>query len=237
NFFATAGFDNGFEYQEGINQSVSAQGAKLKSFNQEKFTYKTNTTGMFNTNYVVNDNHKLSYNFLFINSSDQSRDMYRGFLRDIAENDNGLVQRATYTENSLLVNQLLGKHKLSDKMDLDWGTSFNKVSSDMPDRTQNTMKVLEQPNGYVFAQNTITDNHRGVQSLGEDEVVLNVALSYKLANEDPRRNITLGYNGRMKERDFEAIQFNFRITCSQLNTAYDPNNLDTLFNQQNYNNG
>lgn len=238
NLFATAGFDSGFEYREGINQSVSAQGAKLKSFNQEKLSYKTNTTGMFNANYVINDNHKLSYNFLFINSSDQTRDVYRGFLRDIAENDNGLVQRATYVQNTLFVNQLLGKHKLSEKIDFDWGASFNKITSDMPDRTQNTMKFLDQYNGYVFAQNTITDNHRYFQSLEEDELALNLAVSYKLGNEENTKGkLTLGYNGRIKERDFEAIQFNFRITGSQLNTAFDPNNLDTFFNQQNYSNG
>ncbi len=235
-FFATAGFDNGFEFREGINQSVSAQGAKLKSFEQQKFSYKTNTTGMFTTNYVVNDNHRFSYNFLFVNSSDQNRDVYRGFLRDIAENDNALVQRATYTGNTLFVNQLLGQHSLSNKIDFDWGASFNKISSDMPDRTQNTMKLLD--NGYVFAQNTITDNHRYFQSLTEDELALNLALSYKLGDiEDAKGKITLGYNGRIKERDFEAIQFNFRITGSQLGTAYDPNNLDAFFNQQNFNNG
>src|SRR5690606_38359928 len=154
NIFGTASFDNGYEYREGINQSVSAQGAKLKSFEQQKFSYKTNTTGMFNAGYEINDNHKLSYNLLFVNSSDQSRDSYRGFLRDIAENDNGLVQRSTYTQNSLYINQLLGKHQLSEKWDFDWGTSFNTVKSDMPDRIQNTMKYLD--NGYVLAQNTIT---------------------------------------------------------------------------------
>lgn len=237
NLFATASFDNGFEYREGINQSVSAQGAKLKSFEQEKFVYKTNTTGMFTTNYEMNPNHKLTYNLLFVNSSDQSRDIYRGFLRDIAENDNGLVQRSTYVQNTLFINQLLGKHTLSEKIDFDWGASFNTVKSDMPDRIQNTMKYLDSQNGYVLAQNTITDNHRYYQNLTEDEMAANLALSYKLGSEENAKGkITLGYNGRFKQRDFEAIQFNFRISGSQLNTVIDPNNLNAFFNQQNYEN-
>src|SRR5690606_8553299 len=147
-----------------------------------------------------------------------------GFLRDIAENDNGLVQRATYVRNTLLVNQLLGNHKLNEKIDFDWGTSYNSIKSDMPDRTQNIMKYLGEYNGYVFAQNTITDNHRYYQNLTEDEVAANLALSYKLGSEDDSKGkITLGYNGRFKKRDFEAIQFNFRITGSQLDVAFDPN--------------
>ena len=238
NLFATIGFDNGFEHREGINQSVSAQGAKLKSFNQEKFAYKTNTTGMFTTNYSLNDNHKLGYNFFLVNSSEQSRDTYKGFLRDIAENDNGLVQRATYTQSTLFINQLTGNHNLSARTNLDWGASYNKVSSDMPDRTQNTMRHIDSYGGYIFAQNTITDNHRYFQSLTEDEMALNLAVSYTLGDvENAKGKITLGYNGRAKERNFEAIQFNFRITGSQLTNAYDPNNLDRFFNQENYSNG
>src|SRR5690606_191024 len=95
NLFATASFDNGFEYREGINQSVNAQGAKLKSFNQERFSYNTNATGMFNANYRINPNHRIAYNFLMVNSSNQTRDSYQGYIRDIAENDNGLIQRGT----------------------------------------------------------------------------------------------------------------------------------------------
>lgn len=240
NLFATASFDNGFEYREGINQSVNAQGARLKSFQQERYSYNTNTTGMFNANYRVNSNHNIAYNFLMVNSSNQSRDTYAGFIRDIAEDDNGLIQRGTYIQNTLFVNQLLGNHKLSDDIDLDWGASYNKVEGNMPDRTQNTLRFSEDAGGYTFAQNTITDNHRYYQNLIEDELAANVALSYKWnENEDgeARGKVTLGYNGRLKKRDFEAIQFNFRVSGLQLGTVVDPNNLDSFLNQTNYSNG
>ena len=240
NLFATGSFDTGFEYREGINQSVSAQGAKLKSFNQERFSYNTNTTGMFNANYRINSNHKIAYNFLVVNSSNQIKDIYQGFIRDIAEDDNGLIQRSTYIQNTLLIHQLLGNHKLSDKIDFDWATSYNKVEGHMPDRTQNTLKFSDDADGYVFAQNTITDNHRYYQNLVEDELAANLSVSYKLddnANGISKGKVTLGYNGRYKKRDFEAIQFNFRIAGTQLNTAIDPDNLDVFLNPQNFNDG
>ncbi|MGV8812760.1 MAG: TonB-dependent receptor domain-containing protein [Gelidibacter sp.] len=240
NLFATASFDNGFEYREGINQSVNAQGAKLKSFHQERFSYNTNATGMFNANYRMNANHKIAYNFLMVNSSSQSRDTYQGFIRDIAEDDNGLIKRSTYIQNTLFINQLLGNHKLSDKFDFDWAASYNKVEGDMPDRTQNTLKYSDVSNGYMFAQNTITDNHRYYQNLIEDELAANLSVSYKLdeeANGNSKGEMTLGYNGRFKKRDFEAIQFNFRIAGSQLNTLVNPDDLDSFLNQQNFENG
>ncbi len=239
NLFATISFDNGFEYREGINQSVNAQGAKLKAFHQERFSYDTNTTGMFNANYRINSNHKLAYNFLMVNSSNQTRDTYQGFIRDIAEDGNGLIQRSTYVQNTLLIHQLLGTHKLSDKLEFDWAASYNKVAGNMPDRTQNTLKYSETSKGYVFAQNTITDNHRYYQNLVEDELAANLSISYKLnedANGVAKGKVAFGYNGRFKKRDFEAIQFNFRIAGTQLNTPVNPDNLDLFLNQQYFEN-
>lgn len=234
NLFATASFDNGFEFREGINQTVSAQGARLKSFHQEKYSYTTNTTGMFTAHYQINTNHKLRFNTLFINSSDQARDSYSGFIRDIAENDNGLIQRGTYTQNKVFINQVLGNHQLTETTRLDWSTSFNTVKGNMPDRTQNTTKYMEEANGYWLAQNTSTDNHRYFQQLDEKEIATNITLHHTL-NENGK--VSFGYNGRFKERDFKAVQFNFRIATPQLTQVVDPNNLDIFFNQNNYSNG
>lgn len=240
NLFATAGFENGFSYREGINGSFSAQGAELKNFDQKTFAYKTSTTGMFNMGYKINSNHKINYNFLFINSSSQVNDEYKGFIRDLAENDNGLIRRGTYIQNQLMINQLLGTNNISKRIHLNWGLSFNKIESDMPDRTQNTLVFNSAQNGYNFATNATTDNHRYFQQLTEDEMAANLALDYKFkknAEGDFKGKFTLGYNGRFKNRDFEATQFNFRIANNQRNTVVDPYNLDTFFNTENYNNG
>lgn len=241
NLFATASFDNGFTYREGINQSASAQGAKLKSFNQEKFSQTTNTTGMFNANYHVNDNHRLAYNFLYINSSDLSRDTYTGSDRDFeGDHDSLLVQRGTFIQNTVLINQLLGNHKLNEKLGFDWAVSYNTIESDMPDRTQNKMFYWKDSDTYTLAQRTITDNHRYFQNLKEDEIAANLALNYKLGvdeNGNEKGKVTIGYNGRVKKRDFEAIQYNFRISGDALTSTVNPNNLDLFFNQQNYDNG
>jgi len=239
--FATASFDSGYEYRKGVNQTFSAQDAEKKAFAQEKFTYKTNTTGMFNANYRLNSNHKIGYNFLFINSSDQSRDIYFGFDRDFEDNDRDLlVQRGTFIQNTVLVNQLLGNHKLTDKLDFDWGVSFNKVKGDMPDRTQNKMLYLPTDNSYTIAQRSLTDNHRYFQELNEDELAANLAFSYKLGdneNGDSRGKIAVGYNGRFKKRDFEAIQFNFNLPQASQNISITPTTLDSFFNQESYANG
>src|SRR5690554_404728 len=244
NLFATASFDNGFQYREGLNQSVNAQGAKLKSFNQQKFSHTTNTTGMFNANYHINDRHNLAYNILYVNSSDLSRDVFSGYDRDFeGDHDEHIVQRGTFVQNTELINQLLGSHQLNEKLDFDWALAYNTINSDMPDRTQNKLYHWGDSNGFNMAQNSITDNHRYFQELKEDEIAANLALNYKLGENElgnPRGLLSIGYNGRIKERDFEAIQFNFRLPEQVTSTTnkyfVDPNNLDELFNRQNYEN-
>ena len=240
NLFATAGFENGYTYKEGINRSVNAQEANLKSFDQKTYSYNTSSTGMFNAGYRFNEKNKISYNFLYVNSSSQVNDEYKGFIRDIAEDNNGLVRRGTYTQNQLMINQLLGSHKINDRIDFNWATSFNKIESQMPDRTQNTLWFNENLNGYNFAVNTTTDNHRYYQSLVEDEFAANISGDYKFmkdANDDFKGKLTIGYNGRFKKRDFEATQFNFNIRNDQSSTVVDPYNLNAFLNVDNFNNG
>lgn len=237
--FATGGFNNGYEFREGLTQNVNAQAAPLKSFHQVKTTYNTNTTGMFNANYRLNKNHKIGYNFLFVNSSEQTRDTYLGTDRDY-ENDNApadlLVQRGTFTQNTVFINQLLGSHKVTDKIDFDWGVSYNTVKGDMPDRTENKMYLYKDTGRYNIAQRTNTDNSRYYQNLKEHETAANLAFIYKLGDKESgesKGKIAVGYNGKFKKRDFEAIQFNFPITTTGFNVNVTPNNLDSFFNQQN----
>ncbi len=72
----------------------------------------------------------------------------------------------------------------------------------------------------------------------------NLALSYKLGvdeNGSEKGKVTFGYNGRVKKRDFEAIQYNFNIIGAVRNPVngyfFDPNNLDAFFNQQSFDEG
>lgn len=235
NFFAAASFGNGFEYRQGINRDVSAQGARIRWADQERFGYKTNTTGLLNVGYLLNPKHKLSFNFLFVNSSDQWNDNYDGYFRDITEGGTGLRRLGSYAQNRLTVNQLLGEHQFTDRITMDWGMSANYVAYAMPDRIQNMLRRMDGQ-GYMIAQNTKTDNNRFNQRLDENEYALNLSGSYKIGNvEAPKGIFRVGYQGRLKKRDFESIQFN--INHTELSLIVDPDNLDAYYNQANYNNG
>jgi len=116
NLFGTLSFSNDYGFKEGVNKSVNAQGTTINNLFQKTSSYNTNTTGMVNANYDVNANNTISYNFLFINGSSLKNDNLTGYMRDIAETEQGgILERNTYEQNQLMVNQLLGKHILNKK--------------------------------------------------------------------------------------------------------------------------
>ena len=72
-----------------------------------------------------------------------------------------------------MVHQLLGKHLLSDQTTFNWGASFNNIDSNMPDRTQTTMRWNENLNDYSIVRQARSDNHRYFHTLNEKEIAYN----------------------------------------------------------------
>lgn len=239
--FASVSFDNEYTaIKNGIARSVNAEGVATKDFNKyESFGYNTNTTGLFNLGFKINNDHSIKYNSVFINSSNQSLKEYNGFIADVTQED-GFVRRNEYVKNSIFINQLLGQHKYKERYAANWGISYNQVNGDMPDRTTNTLK-RNNTNDFVIANNSASDNQRYYQKLTEDEYAVNLSGDYKFAKKEDefKGKITIGYNGKYKSRDFEATQFNFKInalTPGATTTIIDPNNIDAYFNQTNFSN-
>lgn len=234
NIFATLIHDNDYSAtSEGIAKSVNSSGYAGRDLRYLSNDYKTNTTGMLNLQYKMNSSHQVNYNLIFINSSEQKNEDYQGTIEDIADFDNGRLIRRTYEKNTLLINQLLGKHKLLDYLVVNWGAAYNTISSDMPDRIQNTFRTVEDDK-VLFGQNQITDNHRYFHYLREDELAGNLCLDFLFAKngyDNYRGKLTLGGFARIKNRTFEATQFNFRILGRHVEV--DPDQLDNFFNQEN----
>lgn len=247
--FGTASFTNEYSSKNdgtaasGINESATGAegqdglyGRKFKSYTS--FGYQTNATAMANVAYKINIDHKIKFNSIFVNSSSQATDEYFGRIVDLADDGNGLIRRSTFTQNKLFINQLLGEHRLSDRTNLNWGVSYDKVNGEMPDRTTNTLN--KGVNGFTINSQSAPNNNRYFQSLEETELAANASVDYKFAKTEDnsfKGKLTAGYNGRFKKRNFEATQFNLKTDKLYLGTIVDPNNLDLFYNQQNFNNG
>src|SRR5690606_38506606 len=237
-FFLTANHDNEYlSIEEGyLKSGVNAQGiVQGKDFvNFDSYQYNTNTTGYLNLSYEFNRKNNINFNSLFVNSSSQKLEEGEGYMRDNA-NEGGFQRRGTYVKNALWVNQLLGEHRLGDRTELNWALGYNAIDSDMPDRFQNMIEWKSDLNQYVIANSSASLNHRYFQVLDESEAVGNISLDYKFAkNEDEnfRGKIIIGYNGRFKNRDFEAMQYNMSPNQAFQYVTFD--NLDGFFNSSNF---
>jgi hypothetical protein len=235
NYFTTINFDNSFSASEGISKSVNNTGFASKDFVTKSFSYSTNTTGMLNMGYKFNNRNKINFNTIYINSSSNSYNDYNGLILDIS--DSAYLNRKSFEQNTVLINQLLGKNDVGEKSQISWGVSYNTIENKIPDRIQNT--YINKKEEYVFGQNQITDNHRYFHKLNEYEIAANVFFTTKLINDianDYKLKLTAGLTSRQKQREFSAVQYNFRINTSQRATMVDPDNISDFLNQQNLEN-
>lgn len=246
-FFLNASFDNSFTYKEGVKRgSISADGVAKTNLFQNTFEYQTNSNAMLNLTYKVNNQNTIRYNSLFINSTTQDHSEYTGVIDifDIAANGGGFLRRSTFYRTSLFVNQLLGEHKLfDDRVNFNWGLSYNMMTNVIPDRMQNTFVPRNDDDltqGLIPSGYNQSDNNRYYQEITDNEVAGNFSLDYKFkkSNEgDYKGKIIAGYSGRYKQLNFDAIQFNFNTEESTAQPNIDINNIDAYYNQNSLNAG
>lgn len=246
-FFVNGSFDNSYGYKEGVKRgSISSDGTKVVDLFQKSFSYSTNTNGLLNLVYKINSNHSIKANSMFINSSNQDLSEYNGTLNvfDRAPNGGGFLRRSTFDRTSLWVNQLLGNHKfLKEKMEFDWGFSYNTMTNVIPDRMQNTFIPRNDDDfseGLIPSNYNKADNNRYFQEMTDDEIAGNISVSYKFnKNEegDYKGKLIAGYSGRYKLIDFNAIQYNLKPVNGITQPNIDLNNIDSYYNVENFNAG
>lgn len=233
--FGFASFDSDYGYYNGVFRNVDAIGTNIKNLNADLYSRNTNTTGLLNLNYRFNREHSIDFTSNYIHTTEQKLGEYQGFLRDIIQNPNentAFLRRGSNKSNDLFINQLLGKHTISEPLSLDWAIGYNRLDSERPDRQQNLV-IYNKINDTYKYRNDAGTNHRYFDELIEDDFVGNVNLKYDFNN---NTKLSLGYNGRYKKSDFSAVQYNFKyFNADNVNTYFiDPNNLGSEFNQNNY---
>ncbi len=242
-FFGAASFNNGYELWEGPARDFTNV-LKVDFPNVREFAYKTNTTALGNVLYRINNDHKVKFSSLFINSSTDAVGFYgingQGTNRDaIITTDEGFfVQNVQFNQDMIFVNQLTGQHVFGEKWDMDWGIGFNKVFSDEPDRKRITLENYQlsldndASTNPVFYTNIPFDNQRFFQSIEDDELNSFIHLGHQLSE---KVKLNFGYNGRRKERRFNSIRYGYEIQDRDGTPITDVNNFNSIFNVTNIN--
>ncbi len=239
--FATASFENSFNYRKG--KAIDFTTTYKKKFdNSEEFDYGTTTTAMGAVNYRIDDANKVKFNSLFINNSSDVVGYYgidgNGYNRDSQsdlDDDKGFYQmNVQFDQTQMFVNQLLGNHK-SNKLEVDWGLGVNVVNAKQPDRKRLSLENYQlaldtdPSTNPIFYTNVDYDNQRYFQSIKDVEYNGNINLAYTL-NDNVKLNF--GYNGKSKKRNFSNIRYGYKIVDKNYEVT-NVNNFDSIFNLDN----
>ncbi|UTW63632.1 carboxypeptidase regulatory-like domain-containing protein [bacterium SCSIO 12741] len=243
-FFASAGIENDYQYTEGYDKLLIAQGAVKNDYNFQKYRYNTDKVGFLNANYRINKKHDIAYNLMAIQSTEQRSDEYTGFNGD--QGQDLFTRRNTYFVNNLVNHQLTVTNKMmkNDRLILTWGGSYGIASSGEKDRNQLVWLLNENTGGYAINDLDVASNHRFYSDLQENILNAKADVQFKFnyiseKNDDSNRGVLqVGYNFYSKSREFDWRQVNYEILTSTpdnpLTEEMDVDNPDAYFNQENF---
>lgn len=234
--FASGSFANEFNYQEGNQQSYTSI-STLAFPDVEKYQYNTVSTGMLSALMRFNDKQSLKFSSFLINNSSDEVGYYGykglGFKRDIA--DQGFFQsNVQFNQELIFINQLMGEHELTPKLNLDWGVGYNILNADEPDRKRlsisNYQNLLDNDASTfgTFVSTTNFDSQRYFQKIDEDEFNSRINFNFDVSD---ILKINLGGNTRYKKRDFESIRYGYEFLEKNIGSLDD---IDAFFAIENW---
>lgn len=239
--FVTASYDAENKYNEGIYRTnITAQGSANADYFRKSYKFDTNSTVMGTADYKINRNNSILYTTLFLNSTSQDYSEYDGKNIEFSGLDQiGFIKRGTFNKTQLLVNQLLGKHKYSERLNANWSIGYSTLDNTIPDRMQNTfVPSSDGSTDYTFFKNSSINNHRYFQNLKENELSANISGSYNFNKTDGdgfKGKATLGYSGKIKNVDFNSQQYSFFPETNKIVfTKEGFNNTDLYLNNTNF---
>ena len=230
--FLVGSFDNSYLFTEGNIKQTNSLGQVYLNQDFNKYNYNVSQLLMNNMKYKFGKGHSISLNNILIHNNNQTYGDYFGENNPEQTGDVELLIRQQVNDNLLLVNQLLGDFKITDKIKYHIGLAFNTVTGNEPDRRSNNYLLRD---GFFAPQtNSAGENERFFSKLTEKDYVANSYFTYDFSSDVKTRIFELGGDVRYTKRNFESIIFNHDFSTR---TAIDINNPDLIFNQSSLDNG
>lgn len=225
--FATGSYSQSYEYREGIFRSyraniedngfpwgvVDPSTAINDAPSVQDFYTNFNTTGYIRGDYKIGDNHTLSYNTLVVNrAQDRVYESGRnglGYVFDQQPQEEGaFIRDQNFKQTLMYVNQLMGKHILSEKNELKWAAGYNFVLAEEPNRIRNEGNIIDPSGTFTYAFVGDFQQRKSSQKIEDEEINAYVENQYSFGAMDEDENrpfkLNVGANFRYKERSFRS---------------------------------
>ncbi|SFR35191.1 Outer membrane receptor proteins, mostly Fe transport [Robiginitalea myxolifaciens] len=204
------------------------------------------TSGLLDLVYFANENNKIKSSTIFLNTF--TEEIYEGgrngegFIFEETDLDEGLAQFVrdqNIKQTQILITQLLGSHKITQKNTIQWALGYNRVNADEPNRIRNEVNFDPQNPSFVQLGRTGGFQQRKSSQLIEDNEyngyikdIIDI-----IQEEDKSFRVELGLNYRNKERDFESIFVGVEERTTNAINPPSIDNLGSIFQQSNFDSG
>ncbi len=248
-FLVSGSHGNKYQIRNGNDRNVDTFGADINNYDFTKYNYTTGTSALGSLYLELNDQHNVSFNSIYIHDSNNEISMFDSQMEDRDRQGFLFSLRNTYTENTLLVNQLGGEHTFGEnKLDLDWRCSMSNAKNDVPDRYQMLTKATDDAKQEYLPEGlNAADNHRFFSELNEGESSATLDLTYNFKQDSAKSenaigSVAVGGQYRNKTRDFYWRQINTNISQviqhqESTGSFIDPLNPDEYISDENLDEG
>lgn len=209
--------------------TMTAQGTHLDEFTYDKYSSALKLAALANLGYSFRKADRINYTFFYARNA---IDDYMSRVGTDAEKNNITTSNSVFHAYSLLNNQLMGHHELTDRWNMDWSASYGITHSDEPDRRQVVFfRGSEGDDLTLFKLNQTTNRYFG--KLKETEGAGDIRTSYKWGD---KNLVRIGGTYKNKKRDFNSLNFYYDLNSlnPDITNIYDT---DGYLNQANIANG
>lgn len=203
--FAVGAYSSDYSYTKSeVRNAVftpSREARIVQDQEGEKFTRGVQQIALLNATAHLARRHQLSYNLLYVHSSNQYVSELRGSdatrYADADEYDYmGFLRRQQVNDNQLMVNQLSTQWEILQDLNFTAGASYNWVVGNEPDRRESNLSYF----GDGVYKETLGDSQRRFFSrLEGNDLNVNAALLYVLPDREKsgKSRVEVGYVGRV----------------------------------------
>ncbi len=233
--FLTASQSQSYEYGEGLFRQFRSNFIDDTLTDATTYSKKVTTSGLLDLKYLINEKHKVKSSTFFVNKL--SEQVFEGGRNgegtifeetDPAEGLFQFVRDQNIKQTQLLVTQLLGTHRLTEKNTLEWAAGYNRVKADEPNRIRNEVNFDPESDFVQLGRTGGFQQRKSRQEISDNEFngylkdVLDI-----LQDEESQKSfqVALGVNYRNKQRDFRS---QFVGIEEAFTNAINPTSIDDL---------
>lgn len=243
--FLTGSHSKSFTHQKGVFRSYRSNVLDNNFTDAEQYSSVDNTTGYVNFRIKLNDNNKLKYNTLFVNTGtnnlyEQGRDGLGYVFDQDPQEEGAFVRDQNFKQTTMFVNQLLGEHKWSENNTLNWAGGYNFVLAEEPNRIRNEVNILDITTSPEIQYSHVGDyqQRKSTQKIQDKEYTAFVENKWAFGTKDEDENkpysLNYGLNFRHKERSFRSLFIGVRAKGFKAPSIDD---ISSTFTTTGFNNG